>query len=113
MCNLRVCAMSFHHIYNKNKKRAITEWAKRLELVGIYKFGKPGRVVVEGSAPDVTQYHRAIKQLKWQKAVVQCVVPVEKLHWDTFQQVETEEEVKELLHEQQLQEVHRELISPW
>lgn len=37
-----------HHIYNKQKRKNIIDWAKELSLTGFCMPGKPGVVCVEG-----------------------------------------------------------------
>ena len=37
-----------HHIYNKDKRKCILEWARELNLSGFSMPGKPGVVCVEG-----------------------------------------------------------------
>lgn len=51
----------FHHIYNAEKKRLIVQHAKNLSLTGLYRYGKPGRVIVEGLQEDVRAYVQQIK----------------------------------------------------
>jgi len=71
----RVClstvGIHFHHIYSDNKKRQIVNQAAQLGLKsGIYKFGKPGKIIIQGLKEDVDQYVSILKGLRWQKMVV-------------------------------------------
>lgn len=65
-----VSLLSMHHIYCEEKKAAIVERALALELGGLYVFGKPGRVVVEGLCANVQRYERDLRLLRWQKLMV-------------------------------------------
>eukprot|EP00922_Rhytidocystis_sp_ex-Travisia-forbesii_P046624 GHVS01069483.1.p1 GENE.GHVS01069483.1~~GHVS01069483.1.p1 ORF type:complete len:212 (-),score=32.37 GHVS01069483.1:450-1085(-) len=66
----RISVLYFHHIYNPKKRAAVKEFAVRRDLSGIYLFGKPGRVLVEGSLENVEEYVKAIKRLRWQYVAV-------------------------------------------
>eukprot|EP00759_Apiculatamorpha_spiralis_P055037 PhF_6_TR7222/c0_g1_i1/m.10791 len=67
-----ICGFAMHHIYAESKKESITTHANLLNLRGVYVYGKPGRVVVEGSSLHVPQYERKIIKLRWQECKVQC-----------------------------------------
>lgn len=69
----------FHHIYNKNKRRDILQWAKELCLSGFSVPGKPGIVCVEGTKEvgtsrcsllmflqNVRTYVQRLRRLPWQ-----------------------------------------------
>lgn len=58
---LETVGFFFHHIYNAEKKRLIVKHAKDLILTGLYRYGKPGRVIVEGLQDDVGVYVSHIK----------------------------------------------------
>ncbi|XP_069746156.1 RWD domain-containing protein 2B isoform X2 [Narcine bancroftii] len=45
-----------HHIYNKEKRKNILEWAKELSLTGFSMPGKPGVVCVEGTYCACEEY---------------------------------------------------------
>ena len=45
-----------HHIYNKEKRKCILEWAKELDLTGFSMPGKPGVVCVEGIQEHCEDY---------------------------------------------------------
>lgn len=45
-----------HHIYNKEKRKNILEWAKELSLTGFSMPGKPGVVCVEGAHSACEEY---------------------------------------------------------
>eukprot|EP00922_Rhytidocystis_sp_ex-Travisia-forbesii_P046625 GHVS01069485.1.p1 GENE.GHVS01069485.1~~GHVS01069485.1.p1 ORF type:complete len:239 (-),score=10.22 GHVS01069485.1:256-972(-) len=66
----RISILYFHHIYNPKKRLSVKEFALRRDLSGIYLFGKPGRVLVEGSLENVEEYVKAIKRLRWQYVAV-------------------------------------------
>ncbi|KXN67406.1 hypothetical protein CONCODRAFT_80151 [Conidiobolus coronatus NRRL 28638] len=56
-----------HHIYSDKKKRLIIDSAKRYELKGLYKFGKPGRVIIQSTnTNDLKQFTKLIKAQTWQ-----------------------------------------------
>lgn len=65
-----ISGLAMHHIYDETKKAAIVGYAASHNLRGLYLFGKPGRVVVEGRTADVRQYERTIRKMRWQKCVV-------------------------------------------
>ena len=63
-----------HHIYCESKKSYIVSAAaSRSGLRGVYLFGKPGRVVVEGPGTSAVLYAKKVKQLKWQKCHIAFV----------------------------------------
>eukprot|EP00922_Rhytidocystis_sp_ex-Travisia-forbesii_P019133 GHVS01028378.1.p1 GENE.GHVS01028378.1~~GHVS01028378.1.p1 ORF type:complete len:212 (+),score=31.39 GHVS01028378.1:171-806(+) len=72
--NTRISVIYFHHIYNPKKKRSLKELAFRRDLSGLYLFGKPGRVLVEGSTHNVEDYVKAVKQLRWQHISVKQTI---------------------------------------
>lgn len=45
-----------HHIYNKEKRKCILEWAKELGLTGFSMPGKPGVVCIEGPQDSCEDY---------------------------------------------------------
>lgn len=45
-----------HHIYNKQKRKNIIEWAKELSLSGFSMPGKPGVVCVEGLQSNCEEF---------------------------------------------------------
>eukprot|EP01006_Ploeotia_vitrea_P025475 TRINITY_DN58335_c1_g2_i1.p1 TRINITY_DN58335_c1_g2~~TRINITY_DN58335_c1_g2_i1.p1 ORF type:complete len:296 (-),score=31.57 TRINITY_DN58335_c1_g2_i1:931-1818(-) len=63
-------ALYMHHIYNKQKKIDIKAWARELNLSGMYKYGKPGSVYVEGDKEDVDEYLYRLKNLQWKTLIV-------------------------------------------
>lgn len=73
-----VCSiwLYMHHIYNKNKRRDIINWANELQLTGFSLPGKPGVVHVEGDAENVDEYFMRLRRLPWKR--ISCV------HRETF-----------------------------
>ena len=65
-----------HHIYNKNKRRDIINWANELQLTGFSLPGKPGIVHVEGDVVNVDEYFMRLRRLPWKR--MSCV------HRETF-----------------------------
>eukprot|EP00771_Trimastix_marina_P002028 gnl/Trimastix_PCT/3138.p1 GENE.gnl/Trimastix_PCT/3138~~gnl/Trimastix_PCT/3138.p1 ORF type:complete len:270 (-),score=26.75 gnl/Trimastix_PCT/3138:22-831(-) len=59
--------LRFHHIINKEKRRAIAAMAETLGLAGVCKPGHPGAIVVEGAAHDVREYVARLRGLSWKK----------------------------------------------
>jgi len=57
----------FHHIYNREKRKHIVEWAKGSNLSGFSMAGKPGIVIVEGDERDVGEYYQRLRSLSWKK----------------------------------------------
>ena len=45
-----------HHIYSKEKRKCILEWAKELNLTGFSMPGKPGVICVEGIQEHCEDY---------------------------------------------------------
>ena len=45
-----------HHIYSKEKRKCILEWAKELHLTGFSMPGKPGVICVEGIQENCEDY---------------------------------------------------------
>eukprot|EP01080_Neovahlkampfia_damariscottae_P004679 gene4679-8251_t len=60
----------FHHIYADGKKREIQNGKSVFKLKGIYKFGKPGRLLVYGNQNIVNQFIMRLKSLNWQEIKV-------------------------------------------
>eukprot|EP00112_Aurelia_sp_Birch-Aquarium-sp1_P005109 Seg1580.7 transcript_id=Seg1580.7/GoldUCD/mRNA.D3Y31 product="RWD domain-containing protein 2B" protein_id=Seg1580.7/GoldUCD/D3Y31 len=60
-----------HHIYSKNKRKDIINWADELELTGFSLPGKPGVVYVEGDMNNVDDYFSRLKRLQWKR--MSCV----------------------------------------
>jgi hypothetical protein len=57
-----------HHIFCPSKRDYIvSSVTDRPGMRGVYLFGRPGRVVVEGPDMSAVQYARKVKQLRWQK----------------------------------------------
>ncbi|XP_067848856.1 RWD domain-containing protein 2B [Heptranchias perlo] len=59
-----------HHIYNKEKRKNIVEWAKELSLTGFSMPGKPGVVCVEGPQSACEEYWARVKKLTWQRILI-------------------------------------------
>ena len=106
-------AISSHHIYNKNKKRLIVKMAEKFKLTGMYKFGKPGRIVIEGPPYYIKEYTKALKSQKWQRLQVVDERVMPGRSFDTFAEVETDPEIRTALQEVDLQEVFDKLVRPW
>ena len=60
-----------HHIYNKEKRKNIINWASELQLTGFSLPGKPGVVYVEGNIRDVDEYFIRLRRLSWKR--MSCV----------------------------------------
>ena len=56
-----------HHIYNKEKRKNIINWANELELTGFSLPGKPGVVYVEGLLQNVEEYFERLRRLTWKR----------------------------------------------
>ena len=61
-----------HHIYSKNKRKDIINWADELELTGFSLPGKPGVVYVEGDMNNVDEYFSRLKRLQWKRMSCVC-----------------------------------------
>ncbi|XP_038658301.1 RWD domain-containing protein 2B [Scyliorhinus canicula] len=59
-----------HHIYNKEKRKNILEWAKELSLTGFSMPGKPGVVCVEGPQSACEEYWTRAKRLTWKRILI-------------------------------------------
>ena len=65
----------FHHIFNKEKRAHIMQWARDYAVTGFMAAGKPGIIVVEGQADSVQAFIQSVRRLPWQKMqsrAVQC-----------------------------------------
>ncbi|KDQ56531.1 hypothetical protein JAAARDRAFT_194533 [Jaapia argillacea MUCL 33604] len=67
----------FHHIMNKNKKRALQDMSIDFKLSGWCKFGFPGVVVVQGESLGMHEYVRRIKAMRWQQVRVETIDDVD------------------------------------
>lgn len=72
-----VALLHFHHIYSSKKKKAIIELTRQHNLGGLYRFGRPGRVLVEGEPAAVARYCTQIKALRWQHVTVVATEKIE------------------------------------
>ncbi|XP_030060146.1 RWD domain-containing protein 2B [Microcaecilia unicolor] len=59
-----------HHIYNKQKRKNILDWAKELSLSGFSMPGKPGVICVEGLQSTCEEYWTRIRRLTWQRILI-------------------------------------------
>ncbi|XP_062907034.1 RWD domain-containing protein 2B [Mobula hypostoma] len=59
-----------HHIYNKEKRKNILEWAKELSLTGFCMPGKPGVICVEGAYSACEEYWTRVKRLTWKRILL-------------------------------------------
>uniref|UniRef100_A0A8B9BHF9 RWD domain containing 2B n=1 Tax=Anser brachyrhynchus TaxID=132585 RepID=A0A8B9BHF9_9AVES len=59
-----------HHIYNKQKRKNIIEWAKELSLSGFCMPGKPGVVCVEGLQSNCEEFWSRVKRLTWKRILI-------------------------------------------
>eukprot|EP00667_Euglena_gracilis_P018736 EG_transcript_19957 len=109
----RLVAISSHHIYNKNKKRFILRMANKYKLTGLYKFGKPGRILIEGAPEDVKEYVKQIKSLTWQRLSVMDDRLTDRRLFTGFIEVEEDEDIRTLLAAFGLGDVYHQLVRPW
>ncbi|KFP03085.1 RWD domain-containing protein 2B, partial [Calypte anna] len=59
-----------HHIYNKQKRKNIIDWAKELSLTGFSMPGKPGVVCVEGLQSSCEEFWSRIRRLTWKRILI-------------------------------------------
>ncbi|XP_029434582.1 RWD domain-containing protein 2B [Rhinatrema bivittatum] len=59
-----------HHIYNKQKRKSILDWAKELSLSGFSMPGKPGVICVEGLQSTCEEFWTRIRRLTWQRILI-------------------------------------------
>ncbi|NXS52551.1 RWD2B protein, partial [Brachypteracias leptosomus] len=59
-----------HHIYNKQKRKNIIDWAKELSLSGFCMPGKPGVVCVEGLQSSCEEFWSRVRRLTWKRILV-------------------------------------------
>ncbi|NWV64272.1 RWD2B protein, partial [Malurus elegans] len=59
-----------HHIYNKQKRKNIIDWAKELSLSGFCMPGKPGIVCVEGLQSSCEEFWSRIRRLTWKRILI-------------------------------------------
>jgi len=104
---LQLVAMHFHHIYNARKKDAITSLADEHGLTGVYLFGKPGRVIIEGEEARVQQWVREIKQLRWQQAVMRVRVAITRRHFGDFGEADSERDLARRMESAGLADIYQ------
>ncbi|KAF4737799.1 hypothetical protein FOZ63_029946 [Perkinsus olseni] len=68
--NLGRRVLYFHHIRNLKKKKLLRTWADELDLGGLYKWGYPGVVVVEGEDANCDEFVKLVKSLRWRLVAV-------------------------------------------
>ncbi|KAF4708200.1 hypothetical protein FOZ62_023438, partial [Perkinsus olseni] len=68
--NLGRRLLYFHHIRNLKKKKLLRTWADELDLGGLYKWGYPGVVVVEGEDANCDEFMKLVKSLRWRLVAV-------------------------------------------
>ncbi|NXC27033.1 RWD2B protein, partial [Campylorhamphus procurvoides] len=59
-----------HHIYNKQKRKNIIDWAKELSLSGFCMPGKPGVVCVEGLQSNCEEFWSRVRRLTWKRILI-------------------------------------------
>ncbi|XP_014793697.1 PREDICTED: RWD domain-containing protein 2B isoform X2 [Calidris pugnax] len=59
-----------HHIYNKQKRKNIIDWAKELSLSGFCMPGKPGVVCVEGLQSSCEEFWSRVRKLTWKRILI-------------------------------------------
>ncbi|NXS18747.1 RWD2B protein, partial [Mystacornis crossleyi] len=59
-----------HHIYNKQKRKNIIDWAKELSLSGFCMPGKPGVVCVEGLQSSCEEFWSRVRRLTWKRILI-------------------------------------------
>ncbi|XP_050837631.1 RWD domain-containing protein 2B isoform X4 [Serinus canaria] len=59
-----------HHIYNKQKRKSIIDWARELSLSGFCMPGKPGVVCVEGLQSSCEEFWSRIRRLTWKRILI-------------------------------------------
>jgi len=55
-----------HHIYSQTKRKNMIALGSEFDLTGFTKAGKPGVVVVEGTADNVKEFWRKVRSWNWQ-----------------------------------------------
>jgi len=55
-----------HHIYSQTKRKNMIALGSEFDLTGFTKAGKPGVVVVEGTAENVKEFWRKVRSWNWQ-----------------------------------------------
>eukprot|EP00746_Dinoflagellata_sp_MGD_P032513 gnl/MRDRNA2_/MRDRNA2_17741_c0_seq1.p1 gnl/MRDRNA2_/MRDRNA2_17741_c0~~gnl/MRDRNA2_/MRDRNA2_17741_c0_seq1.p1 ORF type:complete len:171 (-),score=24.95 gnl/MRDRNA2_/MRDRNA2_17741_c0_seq1:64-576(-) len=102
---LRLASMYMHHIYNDKKKRFIKKRARQLQLTGLYLFGKPGRILLEGDASAVDDFLHDVKRLPWQICQVQDKWPIPERYFESFEECPSDREFRVIMEQQGLHEV--------
>lgn len=59
-----------HHLLARSKRRALHEWSLGHSLYALAKPGRPGLIVLEGSAEDCRAVIKLVKRLRWQHLYV-------------------------------------------
>jgi len=99
---LKFAVLYMHHIAAAQKKRFVRQKAKRGSLTGLYLFGQPGRVLVEGEAAAVDRYVQEVKSLTWMICSLQGSWPLESRRFSRFSQLGSDREFREELRRQEL-----------
>eukprot|EP00759_Apiculatamorpha_spiralis_P012110 PhF_6_TR19190/c0_g1_i2/m.28222 len=64
---MTIMVLAMHHIYSTEKKGYIQSGVQEGNLTGVYLYGRPGRVVVEGCTREVDEYEALIRSLRWSR----------------------------------------------
>ncbi|XP_068931163.1 RWD domain-containing protein 2B isoform X3 [Petaurus breviceps papuanus] len=59
-----------HHVYDKQKRQYILEWATDLSLSGFSMPGKPGVICVEGSQSTCEEFWARLRRLAWKRILI-------------------------------------------
>jgi len=76
-----------HHIYSKNKRKDIINWANELELTGFSLPGKPGVVYIEGTLVNVEDYFERLRRLNWKRLSCKVKEQCEKRVFHHFEEL--------------------------
>ena len=110
---LIVTGLSMHHIYCDRKIEAIDSYASGLNLTGLYKLGKPGRVVVEGRRTNVEQYVSVVRRWRWQKIAVMGTYAVDERRFAAFTEAMTSAEFEQLMLTAELKSLHDDMVRSY
>ncbi|KAL0483442.1 hypothetical protein AKO1_014768 [Acrasis kona] len=67
----------FHHIYSSKKKKEIVKQATDNSLYGAVRFGRPGRIFIQGPIERVEGFVKVVRNLHWQQMSVRMKIPIQ------------------------------------
>jgi acylphosphatase len=96
--SVSIIGVHFHHIYSDRKKKEIVELARKNNISGFVRFGKPGRLLVQSDDnAALKEYIKYIRQLRWQFMALRIQRTLTLKSGDGFSEFKTFENDKDLI----------------